>query len=499
VTRQLRLPRPIHLLSLFAIAACAWPRAVRAQEANPAPIRVESHDVYVPVLVLDKARVHQLQKMDFLEYGKRLVANTLDFGAVAVRDLRAGDFRIFEDGRQQRIQSVTPDFKLARPIQDSVGLAEDFVGAGGGIWIAPGVAVDLDGNTRLNVPDWPGYLIAYVPPTAPDGRCHHVTVQVDRPHLLVFGRTEYCNTADPLKGTDLGEQIQSDLISGKKASIGLSLAAVDFFTSTAAARVHISVEYSPNLIWRTGQDCGALPEVRILGLIYSKDGVLVTRFSDFMSRNFSPRGQAMPLLLPTSEGPVSCSSAGPSYETQVNLAPGEYVLRVAIRDGKDFGHAELHFAVESHGGDHLAVSGIALGRRYRDATSETDQMPTALPVNYAPLLSRGFELTPKADATFQRSERLYYYFEMFEPLSSQLPTLTEQAHLRIIDAETGTVKIDLPPFSAALYGRAGNPVIPIGGAIDISELPRGLYRLEVQATDSAGQSTPWSAKQFTAQ
>lgn len=496
---HLRRLRLTHLLWLIGITLCFLLPTTHAQTASPKPIYVETREVFVPVLVLDKTRIVYLQQMDPAEYADQVAENSLDFEIVAVRDLLAKDFQLFVDGQEQKIQSVTPEFQLARPVKDSVGLSENFVGAGGGIWVAPGITSDIAGFTVLNVPDWPGYLIAYVPQGVPDGDCHHISVKIDRPDSLVFGRTEYCNAADPLKGTDLGKQMQSDLTSGKKGKIGLSLAAVDFFTNTQAARVQISVDFSPNLIFRTGEECYGLPEIRILGVIYAKDGSLAARFSDFTSRNFSPRGQAMPLLLPTSAGPVSCSAAGPTYETQINLAPGEYNLRVALRDGKESGRAEIPLTVETNEGNRLAVSGIALVKRCREVPTGSHQMPTELPANYMPLLSQGFELTPTADTTFDRSKPLYFYFEVFEPPSAEPPALTVQAHLRIVDAKSGEVKNDLRPFSAAPYTKAGDPVIPIGAAVDISELPRGLYRLEVQATDSAGHSTPWRAATFAAQ
>jgi hypothetical protein len=497
VSSRLRPLRRISQLCILSTAVCTGPPASRAQE--PAPIRVETRDVYVPVLVLDKKRIDELQKMKPFDYGKKLVAHELDFAAVAVSGLHAGDFRLFEDGHEQRIQSVTPNFQLARAIPDNVGLAEDFVGAGGGIWVAPGVSVDKVANTVLDVPDWPGYLIAYDPPGASDGRCHHIAVKVNRPQTLLFGRTEYCNNADPLKGTDLGKQIESDLASGKTGTVGLSATTADLFTSTPGARVQISVDFSPNVIFRAGEDCYGLPEIRILGLIYAKNGSLVARFSDFMSRNFGPRGQAMPLLLPNSSGPITCFASAPSYQTQIRLPPGKYDLRVALRDGKEFGHAEIPFTVESHDPNRLAVSGIALVKRYRRAPIGPPGTSTELPVNYEPLLSHGLELTPTGDTTFARSAPLNYYVEVFEPLSTQQPAPTVQAHVRIVDARSGEVKDDLPSFSAAPYMNAGDPVIPIEGAIDISELPRGLYRLEVQATDSTGNSTPWRAAPFATQ
>jgi hypothetical protein len=45
--------------------------------------------------------------------------------------------------------------------------------------------------------------------------------------------------------------------------------------------------------------------------------------------------------------------------------------------------------------------------------------------------------------------------------------------------------------------KAGSSIIPVGRGMDISKLPIGPYRLEVQATDSTGKSTAWRWANFT--
>jgi len=497
VTRPRKLGHTIRILSCVSTIALVLIPSARAQDSGPAPIRVESHDVYVPVLVLDKKRVNELQRMNPALYDKQVLTNSLDFGSVAVGDLLPQDFHLFEDGVEQRIQSVTPQTKFSRSFRDNKGLAEDFVGAGSGIWVAPGGMKDIAAGKELNVPEWPGYLVAYVPPGSSPGGCHKVTVKVDRQNSLVFARTEYCDSADPLNGTPSGKQMQSILESGKQGKIGLSLAAVPFFTNTRSARVQISVEFSPNRIARFGADCYGLPEIRILGLIYAASGKLVSRFSDFMSRSFSPRGQAMPLLLPNSTIPIACIAGGPSYETQVYLAPGDYRLQVALVDGDKLGRAEIPFLVENHDDKALGISGIALAKRYRDATTDPNTMPTALPVNYVPLLSKGFEVTPVADTGFDKTQALYFYVELFEPPSAAPPPVRTQVHVRVVDADTGEVKNDLKPLDTAPFARSGNPVVPVSGGILIDDLPNGAYRVEIQAADSAGRATPWRRANFT--
>jgi hypothetical protein len=68
-----------------------------------------------------------------------------------------------------------------------------------------------------------------------------------------------------------------------------------------------------------------------------------------------------------------------------------------------------------------------------------------------------------------------------------------------VDAKTGELKMDLTPVDAAPYARAGISVIPIGQEISLSSLAKGAYRLNVQASDAAGKSTPWRTANFIVQ
>jgi hypothetical protein len=45
--------------------------------------------------------------------------------------------------------------------------------------------------------------------------------------------------------------------------------------------------------------------------------------------------------------------------------------------------------------------------------------------------------------------------------------------------------------------QAGSSIIPVGRGMDISKLPIGSYRPDVQATDSTGKNTPWRSANFT--
>jgi hypothetical protein len=82
------------------------------------------------------------------------------------------------------------------------------------------------------------------------------------------------------------------------------------------------------------------------------------------------------------------------------------------------------------------------------------------------------------------------YFEVYEPLRSLEAKPTVQVHMRFVDARTGEIRIDFPPSDTESYAGAGSTLIPIWERLAVSQLAKGEYRLEVQATDSAGHATP---------
>jgi len=54
-----------------------------------------------------------------------------------------------------------------------------------------------------------------------------------------------------------------------------------------------------------------------------------------------------------------------------------------------------------------------------------------------------------------------------------------------------------PPIDTATYELPGSAIIPIARKIPIANLPEGQYRLEVQASDASGRTTPWRVAGFS--
>ena len=117
--------------------------------------------------------------------------------------------------------------------------------------------------------------------------------------------------------------------------------------------------------------------------------------------------------------------------------------------------------------------------------------------DYKPLVSKDVEFKPTGNTQFRKGDALYTYFEIYEPMLEGQSPAKVQIQMRIIDLRTSEVISDSQPISAVPYMQAGSSIIPVGCGMDISKLPIGSYRLDVQATDSTGKSTPWRSANFT--
>src|ERR1700730_14860866 len=177
-----------------------------------------------------------------------------------------------------------------------------------------------------------GHLIAYFLPESPAGSCHQVTVKVSRPNTRVSAQSEYCiakhSASDPLEGTKLGKQMETDLSSANDGTIGLSLAAVALFGDTDAGvdPVHIALESPSKSLKYEIKNGVAIARIGIVGMIYTNDGALAARFSDSESPDF---GGGLIVAVTTGDRPKPGLLNLPNrYETEIHLPPREYDLRI---------------------------------------------------------------------------------------------------------------------------------------------------------------------------
>ena len=235
----------------------------------------------------------------------------------------------------------------------------------------------------------------------------------------------------------------------------------------------------------------------------SKDGALARRFSDlgFDSRSPSYWALRVPPPTPWSFLPAfalrewDSFSLPTRYEAQIDLPPGGYNLAMVLGDRENFGRVEVPLNIEPYDGTQLGLSSVVMSNRQRNAAVAAQESAAFhLAPRYVPLVSEGVQITPSASLRFKHGQRLITYFEVYEPLLLKDSATKVWAHLKLVDTESDRVEEDFPPVDVAPYAKPASWVIPVSRTLK----PRkGAYRLEVQATDSAGRSTVVRTANFT--
>lgn len=459
-----------------------------AQTEGRPTIHVDSHEVVVPVFVVHK-EIHREADPSG--------AGPSDEHDTEITDLSAKDFRVFEDGKEQQIQNVTLEPFGIWEVKDNVGYHIEHSCTPKGIWSTSDLAKAHLGSGK----PFPIYLVSYVPPPSPEGSCHQIKVKVDRQPSTVYSRDEYCNTKnalyDPLGGTKLGKRIEDFAASDKNGTLTVSAQAGSLFGNSGANRVDVAVEFVASELKREWTGIRLDSTVAILGMVYDKSGTLAARFSD-LACSASEFGEIYNGPIPPSRmfyRQWELFGIPSRYETQFDLSPGDYDLKLAVSDGKRFRWVETPLKVDGFNRNSVAISGLVLCKRLRKAVDKP-RGATQAP-QYVPLVSNGLEYTPAGDTRFKRGELLLSYFEIYEPLLGGTGAVNVHFQMRVTDAKTGERKMESGLLSAEEGVKPGNSVIPVAERIAIEKLPTGTYWLEVQASDSAGNKSGWRTTFFT--
>ncbi|HLV95329.1 MAG TPA: hypothetical protein VKS44_09075 [Candidatus Acidoferrales bacterium] len=482
---------------------CAFPTLAAAQNSGAPSIRVQSGQVILPVMAFDKNSQHY------------------------VPGLTARDFRVFEDGSSQTIQQASVEHVYLRDFRDNSGVEErEWAWTPGQMWSL------LDEGPFSFAASSPAfYLLSYALPPSAAGSCHRVSVKVGRKNVIVRARSEYCNTphspADPLDGTEFSKQMERDAASEKKGKIPLFVQAGFFYTDAKTPRAYIAVEYPTDDIPYSAGPKLLAAKLGFLTEVFRQDGTLAARSSDLDEEYFlNPEDENRILGHPDATAPripTDVRSISPDYsladamrrtfmanrhETQMDLPAGTYDLRVVLSDGEKFGRAEVPLTVEAYDGEQLGISSIALCKQFNDprqnlehAAARRNSARAGAPVStlshFVPLISRGNAFTPAGHTSFKSNETLFAYYEVYEPLLLSAPATRVRVRVRILDDKTGAIRSDTGQRNAAEWVRPGNLVISVAQQAPITVLPRGRYRIEVQASDSAGRATALRTAIFT--
>jgi hypothetical protein len=469
-----------------------------AQTVQAPPIHVETREVVLPVQVIEETK----DPKGLLTYPDGTVQHVYILHSRELKGLSAKSFHIFEGSVEQSIQHFSLEKENQWVTRDNVGQHVEYSCTPKGIWSGS----DRKEIATIQSLQLHTYLLTYVPPSSPEGTCHRIALKIDHKHATIFAPEQYCNMKDPLsdpvKGTDLGERLLNSLVSQPTESLPLLVQVNPF-----VGRVNISAQIPADLLKRSWHGTQLRTSIAILGLIYDKTEKIVSRFSDIAcvppESNVEWNGPLPPddahihplisqlmkywedLMVPT------------TYQAQLELGPGDYRLELVLTDGEKFGRSITTVTADDFMKEGLAISGIALCKRYH-TPSVDERGPTRAP-QYVPLMFDGVEFTPTGDTQFKEGEQLMTYVEIY---GSELraPAATKLfLEMKIIDEKTGELKIGtgVRPVDSQVRPDSQPPAIPIVWKMEVAKLPAGSYRLEAQASDSAGNKTPWRTTPFS--
>ncbi len=477
-------------------------------------------------LIADKRKPDEslLPRAALKQFPSSYAAAVIEYAKKLDDSLTSSDFHVLDNGMEQRVNYFK---KSMLPLENVYGVWF-FSHTSLGTWGFP----PPDTTYAVELPTVK-YVIGYVPPKLEPGQCHEVRVVVEG-REVVQDRSTYCTAgSDDLdeatrEETKVGKKMRSFADSEKRGSIKVSARVFAFWSSRvlslvnrslaigsavpsasdltyvvkvhdskAPATVHIAVHFVPP--WeRWDPGCRGKEALHMLGIAYGANHQVAGQFLATLAcaneRSGLESMQAKYFRMPAQDFEIATR-----FDTQMELAPGDYHLRVVVSDGqKRFGIARVPVHVESFDGQQLAISDIVMTSFLRDASKVLDDAVIVSPASLVPtpLVSKNSQFIPDTEIHIRQHSQIPIYFEIYEPLLKQ-QTTEVYMHLRVTELKTGMTFLDTGLVSAANWVLPGNPVVPVGFSLDIHKLDAGDYQVEVQGSDAVGKKSAWRQAKFT--
>jgi len=445
------------------------------------------------------------------------------------RGLLAKDFRVFDNGVEQKINYLEESDFPVRDVNKQWFFYPHIRGTWGAFlsakdgWLAAPTAT---------------YVIGYTPPPSQSDDCHTIRVVAGN-NQVVVNRTWYCDSDEgntTVEGRKLAAQLENFARSGSPGSIKVSSRPIVFWSSRvlsllwdkpktgngsapassaanytyvvvvhdskAPATVQIATEYELGVNAWDYPCPNDHPAIDVLGVIYTSNGDVAARFGD----RYPCRSEESSDLIDFGfDSPIGTYAArwlpiANRFNTQVELHPGDYDVHVVVSDGHKFGQARMPLRVRGIDSQALTISDLAVNGILRDASWVLRDVAWVAPAPLlpAPLVSKQAQFIPVPGARIPKKASLPLYFEIYEPLLADRSPETD-FRMKITDLKDGTAVMNAGPTSAAQCVTPGNVAIPIALNVDTAKLPSGQYKIEVQASDSAGRTTEWRSAKFEIQ
>lgn len=326
------------------------------------------------------------------------------------------------------------------------------------------------------------YLLGFAPPESAEGSCHTLHVKVDRGGMEVRSRSGYCN----VQPTDVlaGKPIEKDLEArasdpAAPATMGGTLEAPFFYTAPNEARVNLVMDIPPASIAFDKVKAKYHADVNVLGIAYKPDGSVGARFSDEVTLDLDKDEWKK-----FNETPMR-------YENQFAVAPGQYRLTVVLSGGgQNFGKYETPLAIDPYDGKTFELSSVALSSNLEPLANVGAALDADLLADRTPLVFKSLEVVPSASNHFKKTDNLALYTQIYDPhLQSDNPPGVKIVY-RVVDEKTGKTLFSTGAIDTSGLLQKGSPVIPVALKIPLESVPPGSYRVDVQAIEQSGATTP---------
>jgi hypothetical protein len=334
------------------------------------------------------------------------------------------------------------------------------------------------------------YLLGFSPSDSAEGSCHTLKVKVERGGTNVRARSGYCNIrpADVLAGKPVEKDLEAHAAGSFAAAAGGSLQAPFFYTSSNEARVNLAMEVPAASIEFNKAKGKYHADLNVLGIAYRPDGSIAARFSDAQSYDLEK------------DDWKEITKAPIHYQNQFVIAPGQYRLTVVLSgSAQNFGKYETPLSIDPYDGKTFSLSGIALTKHLERVADLGGALDADLLADHTPLVVHQMEVIPSGSNRFKKTDKVALYAQMYEPgIGGANPPSLRVAY-QVVDEKTGKPVFATGTIDATGFIEKGNPMVPLALVVPMDKLAPGNYRIELQAGEAGGASSPIRTIEFVAE
>jgi VWFA-related protein len=320
------------------------------------------------------------------------------------------------------------------------------------------------------------YVLGYYSANpAQDGKYRHVTVKVaslPESAKLDYRRGYYA-------GKVWGKMNSSD----KERQLEDALTLDDPFTQLPLA---MEVDY-----FQTGRDKYFVPiTVRLAGSALDLSPKSTTDL-DFIGQIRDPHGKMLGgirdeiKLKLTEENAAQLAQRPVEYDTGVTLPPGDYNLRFLARENQNgkMGTFEMKFTVPdlSKQTSGVRMSSVVWSNQREPLTASIGNAGGSSKklLNEHPLVDNGEKLIPDITRVFRKNQKLYVYFEVYDPGTIASPSVSAELTMfrgKSKSFESAPVRVTKP--------KSGRPnTLAFEFQMPLANIPPGQYTCQVSVID----------------